>query len=48
MGSLKVNLCGIEIDNPVIITLEELSSITGYDVKTKIMKMKKWLKSNVE
>lgn len=29
------------------ITLEELSSITGYDVKTKIMKMKKWLKSNV-
>lgn len=29
------------------ITFEELSLITGYDVKTKIMKMKKWLKSNV-
>ena len=29
------------------ITFEELSEIVGYDVKTKIMKIKKWLKENV-
>ena len=29
------------------ITFEELSEIVGYDVKTKIMKIKKWIKDNV-
>lgn len=29
------------------ITFEQLSEIVGYDVKTKIMKIKKWLKENV-